>query len=62
VNVQGNPIYSASASDLQNIELHPSNFVPLITKIMLYCGLSLREEQVLQASKEEEMLLAQKQA
>ena len=62
VNVQGNPQYNGSATDLQNIELHPSNFVPLITKIMLYCGVSLREEQVLQASKEEEMLLAQKQA
>jgi len=62
VNVQGNPVYSASASDLQNIELHPSNFVPLIAKILLYCGVSLREEQILQASKEEEILLAQKQA
>lgn len=62
VNVQGNPVYSASASDLQNIELHPSNFVPLISKILLYCGVSLREELIVQASKEEEMLLAQKQA
>lgn len=62
VNVQGNPVYSASAPDLQNIELHPSNFVSLITKIMGYCGFSIREEQIIQASKEEEMLLAQKQA
>lgn len=62
VNSQGNPVYNASATDLQNIELHPSNFVPLITKIMLYCGVSIREEQIVQALKEEEILLAQKQA
>ena len=62
VNVQGNPVYNASATDLQNIELHPSNFVPLISKILLYCGVSLREELIVQASKEEEILLAQKQA
>jgi hypothetical protein len=62
VNVQGNPVFNAGATDLQNIELHPSNFVSLITKIMGYCGVSIREEQIVQASKEEEILLAQKQS
>jgi len=62
VNVQGNPVYSASSPDLQNFELHPSNFVPLVTKILGYCGLNLREEQVQQTANSEEMKKIQTQS
>lgn len=61
-NVQGNPVYNASASDLQNFELHPSNFVPLVMKILGYAGLNLREEQVQQTANSEEMKQIQTQS
>lgn len=62
INVQGNPVYNASASDLQNIELHISNFVPLVTKVLFYCGVNLREPEVEQIANSEEMKTAQKQS
>lgn len=62
INVNGNPVYNASASDLQNFELHPSNYVPLIIKILGYMGLNLREEQVIQVANNEEQKVAQKQS
>ena len=62
INVQGNPVYNNSASDLQNFELHASNFVPLVTKILGYCGLSIREEQVQQVANSEEMKKIQTQS
>lgn len=62
VNSNGNPVYNASATDLQNFELHPSNYVPLIIKILGYMGLNLREEQVIQVANNEEQKVAQKQS
>ena len=44
--VQGNPIYNPSASDLQDIDLHPSLLIPFLTKVLSYCGISLREPEV----------------
>jgi len=61
INAQGNPVYNASATDKQDFELHPSNFVPLVTKIMQYLGISIREDEILKASSDEELKLAQKQ-
>jgi len=61
VNVQGNPVYNSSASDLQNFELHPSNLVPLVMKILLYCGISLRESEVENVANSEEMKKIQTQ-
>ena len=55
VNVQGNPVYNGSASDLQNIELNPMMFSKFVVKVLSYCGLSLREEQVLQSTNSEEV-------
>lgn len=52
--VAGNPVYNASASDLQNFELHPSLFDTLIIKLMGYCGISLREQEIQQAANSEE--------
>ena len=62
VNVQGNPVYSASASDLQNFELHPSNFTALVMKILLYCGVSIREQEIEQIANSEEMKKIQTQS
>jgi len=53
--VQGNPIYNASATDLQHIELHPSLLIPFLTKILSYCGLSLRENEIEAYANSEEM-------
>jgi len=44
--VQGNPIYNPSASDLQDVDLHPSLLIPFLTKTLMYCGVSLREPEV----------------
>ncbi len=52
--VAGNPQYNASASDLQNFELHPSLFNMLIVKLMGYCGVSLREQEIQAIANSEE--------
>ena len=44
--VGGNPIYNPSASDLQDVDLHPSLLIPFLTKTLMYCGVSLREPEV----------------
>lgn len=59
--VSGNPIYNASASDLQNIELHISLFDAFIVKVLGYCGLSIREQEVQAVANEQEMKEYQKQ-
>ena len=61
-NVNGNPMYNAGATDLQNIDLHISLYEKLIVKILSYCGISLREQQITQASAQEEVNIAQKQS
>lgn len=62
VNSNGNPVYSASATDLQNFELHPSNLVPLVMKILAYAGLNLRADDVEQFANNEEVKKAQTQS
>ena len=52
--IAGNAIYSASATDLQNFELHPSLFNTLIVKLMGYCGISLREQEIQAVANSEE--------
>lgn len=59
--VQGNPIYNASATDLQNIELHPSLLIPFMTKVLMYCGLSIKENEVLAYTNGEEIKKIQTQ-
>lgn len=60
VNVQGNPIYNPSAADKQDIELHESLLNRLVVKILLYCGISIREDQVIQIANNEDMKNEQK--
>jgi len=53
--VQGNPIYNPSAPDFQDLELHPSDEVAVTIKVLSYLGLSIRDADVLQVSKQEEI-------
>lgn len=52
--VQGNPIYNPSASDLQDVDLHESLLIPFLTKVLNYCGVSLREPEIAQFVNSEE--------
>ena len=61
VNDNGNPLYNASATDLQNFELMPSLLPKLVVKILLYCGISLREADVVQIANQEEVKTIQTQ-
>lgn len=60
-NVAGNPVFNPSASDLQNIDLHESLMIPFLTKVLNYCGMSIREAEVEQFANSEEMKKAQVQ-
>lgn len=60
-NVNGNPVYNGGASDLQNVELHQSLLIPFITKVLAYCGLSIREEEIKQYANSEEVKKIQTQ-
>lgn len=60
--VGGNPIYNASASDKQDCELHISNFNALVSKVLLYCGVSIANQEIEQIANSEEMKQAQKQS
>ena len=54
--VNGNPMFNQSAGDYQDFEIHPSQEVELIIKILGYAGLTITSEQVMQFSKNEEIL------
>ena len=54
--VSGNPMFNQSAEDYQDFEIHPSQEVDLIIKILGYAGLTITSEQVMQFSKNEEIL------
>jgi hypothetical protein len=58
----GNPIYNPSASDRQDFELLPSLYSKLIVKILIYCGLSIRESDVVQVASMEEQKENQQQS
>jgi hypothetical protein len=62
VTVSGNPIYNAGASDKQDLEIDESLFVPFITKVMAYCGLSIRENDVVAAAANAEVTIDNKQS
>lgn len=60
-NVAGNPVFNPSASDLQDIDLHESLMIPFLVKVLSYCGLSLRENDVEAYANSEEIKKAQVQ-
>lgn len=53
--ILGNPAYNGTASDLQDIELHPSLFATFMVKILGYAGITLREEQIVAVANSEEV-------
>ena len=62
VSVAGNPIYNAGALDKQDIELDESLFSLFIIKVMSYCGVSIREQDVVAAASNAEVSIDQKQS
>lgn len=62
INVGGNPIYNASAPDKQDIELHISAYAPFVVKVLSYCGLTLREQEIERATAEQEVKKAENQS
>ena len=59
---QGNPVYNAGAADKQDIELDESLFSAFIVKVMGYCGVSIREQDVVAAATNAEISTDQKQS
>lgn len=57
--VGGNPLFNAISSE--NIDLHISLFEKVVIKICGYCGLSLREAEVTNASTNEQAMITQSQ-
>jgi hypothetical protein len=62
ITVNGNPVYNAGASDKQDIELDESLFSLFIIKVMSYCGVSIREQDVVAAATNAEVTIDQKQS
>ena len=62
LSIGGNPIYNAGASDKQDIELDESLFSAFIIKVMAYCGVSIREQDVVAAATNAEQNTDQKQS
>jgi hypothetical protein len=52
--VNGSPLFNQSANDYQDFELTPFDFPKLVIKICEYAGVSIREQEVVQAAKQEE--------
>lgn len=55
----GDPVFNPSVSGYQDFELPNSDFANLVVKILYYSGVQIREEQVAQAAKGEEIQDAQ---
>ena len=53
------PLFNESAADYQDFELPKSDFVNLVLKILQYSGVSIREAEIVQAAKSEELQDAQ---
>lgn len=58
----GNPVFDAGASDKQDFELSEVMFPLLVAKIMGYCGVSIREQDVTAVADNEEVKTEQKQS
>lgn len=62
VLVGGNPVYNAGAGDLQDFELSEVMFPLLVAKIMAYCGISIKENDVAAIADNEGVQTEQKQS
>ena len=61
IEVQNNPLFNPSAVDYQDFEIHPSCEMELVIKILAYCGMSIREAEVVQASQNMDVMEKQNQ-
>ncbi len=61
VNFQGNPVYNASDPNLQDFEIGSYDFYILIIKIMQYCGVEIREMDIVSVASNAEAGLSAKQ-
>lgn len=59
INDNGNPLFNAGASDRQDIELGDEFFPMIVTKILAYSGLSVKENDVVQIASAEETSINQ---
>ena len=59
--VNGSPLFNQSANDYQDFELAISDFPKLVVKICQYAGVSIRETEVVQAARAEELYTDQTQ-
>jgi hypothetical protein len=59
--VNGSPLFNQSANDYQDFELAISDFPKLVVKICQYAGVSIREADVVQAARAEEVYTDQTQ-
>lgn len=57
--VNGSPLFNQSANDYQDFELTASDFPKLVVKICEYAGTSIREQEVVANSKQEELYMDQ---
>lgn len=44
--ISGNPVFNQSAGDYQDFEIHPSDEHRIVTKILGYAGVSIREKDI----------------
>jgi hypothetical protein len=58
----GNPVYNGGASDLQDFELSEVAFPLLVSKILSYAGVSVREADISAAAENEEVKTENKQS
>lgn len=54
------PIFNPSASDFQDLEIHPSDEAKIIVKVLGYVGISIREADVVQLMSAKETIELQK--
>lgn len=59
--VDGSPLFNQSANDYQDFELAISDFPKLVVKICQYAGVSIRETEVVQVARAEEIYTDQTQ-
>lgn len=53
--ILGNPVFNPDAEDFQDFEIHPSDEVTLIQKMLSYFGISVRDIDVVQISEQQTM-------
>lgn len=61
-DADGNPMFNAGASDKQDFEIEESLYYPLVMKILSFCGLSVKENEIVAVAANAELAIDQKQS